>query len=81
MATNPLQSVLDVFVNELGTITIREGDSTAEVESMVVVHPDDVSRLMRDLDRARRVAIQASANEQEDVRDLELYARWRSGSA
>jgi len=49
---------LEVFVNQIGTITIRqdgEGQSPDE-EPLVVVHPEDVSTLIRALEEARRKA-------------------------
>jgi hypothetical protein len=47
MATATPRPALEVFVNETGTITIRQDvdGGSAEEEPLVVVHPEDVSTL------------------------------------
>lgn len=77
MATIPEASELEVFVNNLGTITIRQD----EEEAMLVVHPDDVSILIGALERARRKALRLKAEEHDEVFVPELFSRWRAGSA
>jgi hypothetical protein len=82
MATNPQRSDVEVFVNQIGTITIRQADEPAiEEEPMVVVHPDDVSMLIRALVRAKQQAARAAEEEHEEVTVPALYARWPTGSA
>ena len=71
MAINPVRSGLEVFVNEIGTITIRqdvdEEAGSLDDEPMVVVHPDDVSSLIRALDTARRASRRGAFQEREEV--------------
>jgi hypothetical protein len=81
MANIPGGSGLDVFVNQVGTITIRQEDESTEGEPMLFVHPDDVSTLMKALDRARCEAQRAAADEHEEVTVPELPSHWRTGSA
>jgi hypothetical protein len=78
-----MAAALEVFVNNLGTITIRRVEEpTTDGESLLEVHPDDVSMLMSALDEARRHARQLAADERhEDVTLPELLAHGRSGSA
>jgi hypothetical protein len=58
---------LDVFVNEMGTITIRQdGESTTE-NGLVVIDPDDISALIEALDTARREAVRVASEENEDL--------------
>jgi hypothetical protein len=69
MANATLRPALEVFVNEIGTITIRQdtdGQSPDE-EPLVVVHPEDVSTLIRALEDARRKARRGRADEREEV--------------
>jgi hypothetical protein len=71
MASNPERSGLEVFVNEIGTITIRQDvdgrDVSTEDEPVVVVHPDDVSNLIRALETARRTSRRSAFQEREEV--------------
>ena len=68
MATISQRPGLEVFVNEIGTITIQQDvGRTAEDEPLVVVHPDDVSTLIRALEEARRKTRRAGAEEREEV--------------
>ena len=56
------------LVNEIGTITIQQDvGRTREDEPIVVVHPDDVSTLIRALEDARRKTQRASEEEREEV--------------
>jgi hypothetical protein len=68
MATARERPGLDVFVNEIGTITIQQdvGQSTEE-EPLIVVHPEDVSTLIKALEDARRKARRAREDEREEV--------------
>jgi hypothetical protein len=72
MASIPARSGLEIFVNDVGTITIRQDDpapfASAADEPMVVVHPDDVSTLIRALEEARRQA-RRGANDDQDERE------------
>jgi hypothetical protein len=75
MANIPARSGLEIFVNDGGTITIRQDDpltfaSTGD-EPMVVVHPDDVSMLIRALEEARRKARSGAKNEQDEQDEQE----------
>jgi hypothetical protein len=82
MATNPSRPDVEVFVNQIGTITIRQADEPAiEEEPMVVIHPDDVSTVIRALARAKREAVRAAEEEHEEVTVPALYSRWPTGSA
>jgi hypothetical protein len=71
MASIPARSGLEIFVNDVGTITIRQDDpatfASAADEPMVVVHPDDVSTLIRALEEARRTARRGANDEREEV--------------
>jgi hypothetical protein len=69
MATIPERLALEVFVNDIGTITIRQDVDvqTSKDEPMVVVHPDDVSTLISALEDARRRALRGAAEEQDEV--------------
>jgi hypothetical protein len=62
---------LEIFVNDAGTITIRQDDPAASAspseEPMVVVHPDDVSVLIRALEEARRQARRGVDDERDEV--------------
>jgi hypothetical protein len=62
---------LEVFVNGARTNTIRQdADGQAaspEEEPMVVVHPDDVSTLIRALEDARRKARRGGADKREEI--------------
>jgi hypothetical protein len=60
---------LEIFVNDIGTITIRQDvkERAREEEPAVVVHPDDVSTVIRALEDARRKARRAAAEEHEEV--------------
>jgi hypothetical protein len=69
MATATPRPALEVFVNEIGTITIRqdaEGQSPDE-EPLVVVHPEDVSTLIHALEDARRKARRGGVEKREEV--------------
>jgi hypothetical protein len=66
MAISPERPALEVFVNESGTITIRQ-DADGEEEPVVVVHPDDVSSVIRALEDARSKACGAAAEERQEV--------------
>ena len=44
---------LEVYTNELGTISIKQDDPLADYEMVVVVHPEDVDRLCSMLRRQR----------------------------
>lgn len=58
---------LEVFVNDMGTISIRrEGRSTAE-ESLLVVGPDEVSTLIGALDRARKKALGSGVDDTDEI--------------
>jgi hypothetical protein len=85
MAITPGRSELEVFVNNLGTITIRQADdATSGGEPLLEVHPDDISMLIHALDRARREAQRLAADERDEYEEVtmpELYGQWRSGSA
>jgi len=69
MANVTSRPALEVFVNEIGTITIRqEADGgSAEEEPLVVVHPEDVSTLIRALEDARRNVRRGRADDREEV--------------
>jgi hypothetical protein len=71
MASIPARSELEIFVNDSGTITIRQDDpqtlTSPSEEPMVVVHPDDVSTLIRALEEARRQARRGPNDEREEV--------------
>jgi hypothetical protein len=71
MATIPARTGLEVFVNEARTITIRQdADGQAaslEEEPMVVIHPDDISALIRALEDARRKARRVAVEEREEI--------------
>lgn len=69
MANIPARSGLEIFVNDVGTITIRQDDpvSSRGEEPMIVVHPDDVSTLIRALEEARRQIRRAADDEHEEV--------------
>jgi hypothetical protein len=71
MASLPARSGLEIFVNDGGTITIRQDDpatfASPGEEPMIVVHPDDVSTLIRALEEARRRARREADDEHEEV--------------
>lgn len=75
MANKPQPAALEVFVNNIGTITIRQdlsapneqGESSEEEGPMVLVHPDDVSLLIMALEDARRKARRGAAEEREEI--------------
>jgi hypothetical protein len=69
MAPVTPRPALEVFVNEIGTITIRQdADAQSPDEApLVVVHPEDVSTLIRALEEARRKARRGRADEREEV--------------
>jgi hypothetical protein len=78
MASIPARSGLEIFVNDVGTITIRQDDpvtfaSTGD-EPMVVVHPDDVSTLIRALEEARRRARRGASDEQDEQEEVTVPA-------
>jgi hypothetical protein len=69
MANATPRPALEVFVNEIGTITIRQDADreSAEEEPLVVVHPEDVSTLIKALEDARRKARRGRPDEREEV--------------
>lgn len=66
MATLSKQPELEVFVNDMGTISIRREGSSAD-ESLVVIRPDEVSTLIGALDRARTKASGVGVNDTDEV--------------
>jgi hypothetical protein len=76
MATRSKGPELEVFLNDMGTISIRRERPLAQDDALVVVDPDDVSALIRALDLARRQALRSDADEPEEVtRPAIIYPR------
>jgi hypothetical protein len=71
MATIPAGTGLEVFVNEARTITIRQDadpqSGSDEDAPMVVIHPDDISALIRALENARRNVRRGGADKREEI--------------
>jgi hypothetical protein len=67
MATKSLDPELEVFVNDMGTISIRRERPSADEGSLVVIHPDEVSTLIGALDRARRETLGVGVNDTDEV--------------
>jgi hypothetical protein len=89
MATIPELSGLEVFVNQVGTITICQQSwawmgtppSSLDEEPIVVVHPHDVPALIRALERARREALRPEAAEPEEIAGPAIQRPRRSDAA
>jgi hypothetical protein len=81
MASGSKHPELEVFVNDMGTISIRrQGASTAD-ESLVVVAPDEVSTLLGALDRARKKALGFGVDDTDEITIPAIeYARGPLGS-
>jgi hypothetical protein len=58
---------LEVFVNDMGTISIRRERSSVGEESLVVVRPDELSSLIGALDRARSKSLYVDADDADEV--------------
>jgi hypothetical protein len=67
MATKSLDPELEVFVNDMGTISIRREGPSAGEGSLVVIHPEEVSTLIGALDRARRKTLGVGVNDTDEV--------------
>ena len=66
MAIHAKNSKLEVFVNDMGTISIRR-EGPSGVESLVVIRPDEVSMLLGALDRARKKALRADVDDPDEI--------------
>jgi hypothetical protein len=81
MATKSSRPELEVFVNDMGTISIRRGGRSAADESLVVIVPDEVSMLIGALDRARKKALGTGVDDTGEITIPSIeYAR-RSDSS
>jgi hypothetical protein len=67
MATRAKRPELEVFVNDMGTISIRREGPSAYEESLVVVRPNEVSALLSALDRARKMALRVEVDDPEEI--------------
>jgi hypothetical protein len=67
MATHSKARELEVFVNDMGTISIRREGPSADEGSLVVIHPDEVSTLIGALDHARRKASGVGVNDTDEI--------------
>jgi hypothetical protein len=77
MASGSKRPELEVFVNDIGSISIRR----ANEESVVVIRPDEVSTLIGALDSARRKALRVGENDTDEVTIPTIeYARRTDGS-
>ena len=68
----PARLSVEVYVNQAGTISIKQEDPFDE-SSIIVVHPDDVQQPIRFLEVARQEAVEAEANADadDDLEDVE----------
>lgn len=57
---------LEVFVNQSGSITIAQIEIDRAEQNLVIVHPDDVPRLIEMLQIARKNAADFVSNEAQD---------------
>jgi hypothetical protein len=81
MASGSKSRELEVFVNDMGTISIRREGSSAD-EALLVVRPDEVSTLLGALDRARKKALRADLDDPDEITIPAIeYARRTSGSS
>jgi hypothetical protein len=81
MASRSKRSELDVFVNDMGTISIRRQGASTDDESLIVIGPDEVSLLIGGLDRARRKALGVGVDDTDEVTIPSIeYARLPAGS-
>ena len=67
----PPRPGLEVFVNEGGTVSIKQIESGYPIddESIVIVHPDDVPRLIKMLEEARDEAASFVPDEPEEANE------------
>jgi hypothetical protein len=77
MASGSKRPELEIFVNDMGSISIRRADE----ESLVVIRPDEVSTLIGALDRARRKALRVGPDDTDEITIPTIeYARLPDGS-
>jgi hypothetical protein len=67
MTSGSKRPELDVFVNDMGTISIRRGGRSAADESLVVIGTDEVSTLIGALDRARKKALGSGVDDTDEI--------------
>jgi hypothetical protein len=67
MASGSKRPELDVFVNDMGTISIRRAGRSLAEESLVVIDPDEVSTLIGALDRARKKALGTGVDDTDEI--------------
>jgi hypothetical protein len=75
MATRSTRPELEVFVNDMGTISIQRDARFGNDDAIVVVDPDDVSALIRALEHARREALRVDSDEWEEVTRPAIHPR------
>jgi hypothetical protein len=81
MASGSKRTELEVFVNDMGTISIRREGRSAADESLVVIGPDEVSTLIGALDGARKKALGSGVDDTDEITIPSIeYARRPSGS-
>jgi hypothetical protein len=66
MASEQRRPALEVLVNDVHSITIRQ-DVDGSTERSVVIDPEDVSTLIQALETARREARHVASPEREEV--------------
>jgi hypothetical protein len=67
MVSGSKRTELEVFVNDMGTISIRREGRSAADESLVVIGPEEVSTLIGALDRARKIALGFGADDTDEI--------------
>jgi hypothetical protein len=67
MVSGSKRTELEVFVNDMGTISIRREGRSAADESLVVIGPEEVSTLIGALDRARKKALGFGADDTDEI--------------
>jgi hypothetical protein len=67
MSTRSQRPELEVFVNDMGTISIRREGPSADDESLVVISPHEVSTLIGALDRARKKVFGSGVDDTDEI--------------
>jgi hypothetical protein len=67
MSSGSKRPELDVFVNDMGTISIRRAGRSAADESLIVIGAAEVSMLIGALDRARKKVLGSGVDDTDEI--------------